>query len=329
MVFCRYCGFLDRTDAPSASNARFVDLLQRLGSGMCTDEDYELLLTRVLGNGTTIADGTAWADAPVIVYDNATKDALNTRAVSAWAKATGQEVEWYPATDRHKRRDLSDARLRSTLRALPSGKTNGLIGNLPVVPGMRVIVTKNFDVQGGIVNGSIGTLRSLRSQIAIQPAYAFTAHRAQGQSYDKVVVDLQDCQGSECPYVMLSRARSLEGVLILRPFDKRKICTPPAEGLSTELRRLEWLALLTTAKCATGEAASAAQASLEEQRAAMHTETHCYTLPDDPATFGDRIAALQTNTVSAFGERRSRKRGRFTDVHDAGKTTKRTRTSPK
>ncbi|KZV80407.1 hypothetical protein EXIGLDRAFT_630237, partial [Exidia glandulosa HHB12029] len=33
---------------------------------------------------------------------------------------------------------------------------------LPLVPGMPVIITQNYDVEGGIVNGSRGILRKVR-----------------------------------------------------------------------------------------------------------------------------------------------------------------------
>lgn len=51
----------------------------------------------------------------------------------------------------------------------------------------------------------------------------FTGHKSQGQTYEKVVVDLKTCRGSAAPYVMLSRVKSLDGLCILRPFDKSKI----------------------------------------------------------------------------------------------------------
>ncbi|KAH9853911.1 hypothetical protein C2E23DRAFT_695761, partial [Lenzites betulinus] len=69
-----------------------------------------------------------------------------------------------------------------------------------------------------------------------------TAHKAQGQTFDKVIVDLAGCTGTESPYVMLSRATSLEGVLILRPFDHSKITCRQSEDLRKEMSRLHILA---------------------------------------------------------------------------------------
>ncbi|THU91931.1 hypothetical protein K435DRAFT_614211, partial [Dendrothele bispora CBS 962.96] len=36
------------------------------------------------------------------------------------------------------------------------------LGKIPLVIGMPVVVTNNFDVGGGIVNGTYGTLKSIR-----------------------------------------------------------------------------------------------------------------------------------------------------------------------
>ncbi|KAF8059270.1 hypothetical protein FPV67DRAFT_1394737, partial [Lyophyllum atratum] len=36
------------------------------------------------------------------------------------------------------------------------------LGKIPLVVGMPVLVAQNFDVNGGVVNGSRGTIRSIR-----------------------------------------------------------------------------------------------------------------------------------------------------------------------
>ncbi|KAH9848181.1 hypothetical protein C2E23DRAFT_710491, partial [Lenzites betulinus] len=43
-----------------------------------------------------------------------------------------------------------------------SGQTSHRLGKIPLVLGMPVIITQNYDVGGGIVNGSIGTLDTIR-----------------------------------------------------------------------------------------------------------------------------------------------------------------------
>ncbi|EIW62577.1 uncharacterized protein TRAVEDRAFT_91307, partial [Trametes versicolor FP-101664 SS1] len=43
-----------------------------------------------------------------------------------------------------------------------SGETSQRLTKIPLVLGMPVILSQNYDVSGGIVNGSIGTLLSIR-----------------------------------------------------------------------------------------------------------------------------------------------------------------------
>ncbi|KAJ3845865.1 hypothetical protein EV368DRAFT_22208, partial [Lentinula lateritia] len=44
-----------------------------------------------------------------------------------------------------------------------------------------------------------------------------------GQTLLTVVVDYESCHGTEAPYVMASCIKSLDGLLILRPFQLKKI----------------------------------------------------------------------------------------------------------
>ncbi|KAF8123178.1 hypothetical protein EV363DRAFT_1180636, partial [Boletus edulis] len=48
------------------------------------------------------------------------------------------------------------------LQRLHSGETRHRLGRIPLVVGMPVMITHNFDVEGGIVNGCLGTLVSVR-----------------------------------------------------------------------------------------------------------------------------------------------------------------------
>ena len=63
-----------------------------------------------------------------------------------------------------------------------------------------------------------------RTQLPILPTFAMTAHKAQGQTMKKVLVDfkLESCKGTESPYVMVSQVASLEGLLILRPLNPQE-----------------------------------------------------------------------------------------------------------
>ncbi|KAG1743058.1 hypothetical protein EDB19DRAFT_583046 [Suillus lakei] len=87
------------------------------------------------------------------------------------------------------------------------------------------------------------------------PGFAMSTHKAQGQTLQRVIIDLEGCAGTEAPYVMLSRVTSLEGRLILRPFNQKKISCRRSEDSCIEDKRQQILALQTIAD--TGERMSA------------------------------------------------------------------------
>ena len=54
-------------------------------------------------------------------------------------------------------------------------------------------------------------------QIPLRLAWAITTHKAQGETYEKILCDLSDGFLPEHTYVTLSRCRSLEGITLLNP----------------------------------------------------------------------------------------------------------------
>jgi hypothetical protein len=135
-------------------------------------------------------DQNLWRDAPIVVYSNAIKDAINLQATLAFARRTGQQVYWYRAVDTYKGLPIDDDAIIELLDTLPSNKTGGRVGALPLVLGMPVVVTENFDVQGGVVNGSTGTLRHIRYR-----------SDDDGKRYlTSCVVELPDFTGETCSH---------------------------------------------------------------------------------------------------------------------------------
>ena len=285
-------------------NVRFVEMLSRLRDGRCTEEDFDLLNTRLLTTALDKESCHEWHGAPMIVYTNAIKDAINIEATMAFAKRTSQQVHWYHAVDTHKGKPIRDGAISDLLDTLPSNKTGGRVGALPLVLGMPVVLTENIDVAGGIVNGSTGILRKVRyrvddddrrfitscivelpdvtsdalpnlppkhvavlpnnvemksfrhpnsgrsctlrrCQVPLDAAFAITAHKAQGQTMRKVVVDLASCIGTEAAYVMVSRCTGLQGLMVLRPFPISKITVHRSQDAREEFRRLDRLNVQT------------------------------------------------------------------------------------
>lgn len=302
-------------------NVRFVQLLARLREGRCTADDYALLNTRLVQHQTSGSLDFLNNSGPVLVTKNAAKDAINSRAVEAYAHCNGLAWHWYCSTDRHKGSVINDPALRDMLDQQDSRQCSQRLSRIPLALGMKVIICQNFDVPGGIVNGTIGVLRRIRyhldsagdrhltscvvhlpelatgslphlvdrevavlpddtdllfrhpysgatmtikrTQVPILPAYAMTVHKAQGQTFSKVCLDLQGCRGSEQPYVMLSRATCLSAVTILRPFDFKELTCNRSEDLRKEMdMRLPILTLQTIVDTGAKDEAELARRSL-------------------------------------------------------------------
>ena len=309
-----------RRRSTDAEGQSFFDLLGRLREGCCTESDYELLCTRLATRVSVDWSFGKWHKCPIIVSDNASKDHLNARAVEAFALRTGRDLNWYYASDVHVGREIRETELTDHLRSLPSNQTSHRLGMMPLVIGMPVMLNTNYDVEGGVVNGSVGILKNIRftqneigerhavscvikcsginrqtlhgfdvdefvaladtvdikfthpysnqrltikrTQLPIMPAFAMTAYKSQGQTLDAAMVDLQSCRGTEAPYVMVSRVRSLADLLILRPFNIRKICSRPSEEVRKEMARQKVLELVTLAEHGTDTMRVSASAEL-------------------------------------------------------------------
>jgi PIF1-like helicase len=264
-------------------NERFVDLLSRLREGCCTSADYNLLNSRVI---SVIRNINQWKIsikdfAPVIVCDNTTKDAVNLEIPQVFASKTGQPFCTYTSVDEIDGAPITDPNVLKIIELIHSGRTSNKLKDLPLAFEMPVMITTNVDLVGGIVNGSIDSVRSIdfttlsngnrvlkhcivhipsahaapmngladhefpilpdtntvryqgsrlkhflsfkQTQLPLIPAFAMTAHKSQGQTIQKAIIDLATCRGTEPPYVMVSRVRKLEDLLILHPFPIGKI----------------------------------------------------------------------------------------------------------
>jgi len=84
-----------------------------------------------------------------------------------------------------------------------------------------------------------------RTSLYVTPADTITVYAAQGGTYEAVIADMQRPPNLDSAkhwlacYVMISRARSLEGFLMLRPATRKDLSAKPPQYLLDELHRLE------------------------------------------------------------------------------------------
>ena len=86
-----------------------------------------------------------------------------------------------------------------------------------------------------------------RTSFLITPADTCTVYAAQGSTYEAVIADMRRPPNMNSAlhwlacYVMLSRAKSIEGLLFLRPATRSELSSQPPQNLLDELKRLQGL----------------------------------------------------------------------------------------
>lgn len=159
----------------------FVNLLARVRAGIAWDglnpmtkeqvgdgrnydlSDYKVICGRQI-QLLKAQDRSAleeFMDAPIIVNEKVNRDALNLRAVKNFAANSRQDLFMYHSRDRYRRCAL-EGDDRSRMWRMPSRITKDSLGMLPLVPGMRVMVTENVATSSGVANGAEGVLKEIK-----------------------------------------------------------------------------------------------------------------------------------------------------------------------
>ena len=146
-----------------AVDTQFNDLLNRCATGSCTDDDFALLSTRIVGVDGVRLDSEKFKDAQFVVSRNAVRTQFNNRCVREFAAAGAHPIYVSFAVDTHLKSKLSQS-LQNRLRDLPESQTKSLCGALPLAIGMSVALTENlgqYGVSMGLANGTVGVIRAI------------------------------------------------------------------------------------------------------------------------------------------------------------------------
>ncbi|CAF4982555.1 unnamed protein product [Rotaria sp. Silwood1] len=141
---------------------RYLQLLERFRHGQCNYDDYELLLTRVVGQPSVGSlHDSPWNQVPILVFRNEVRTQLNNKAAVYNAAQLNCTPMVCVAQDSCKGKQIEDPILLKKLIELSDSKTEHLPGLLPFVPGMPVILTQNIATELGLINGINGIFRQL------------------------------------------------------------------------------------------------------------------------------------------------------------------------
>jgi hypothetical protein len=90
---------------------------------------------------------------------------LNIECAKSFTAYTNQPITFYYASDSRKGKPIRNADLRQKLWSYHSGKTEQQCGMLPLCQKMPVMITQNYDVPNGIINGHLGILEKINYMI--------------------------------------------------------------------------------------------------------------------------------------------------------------------
>ncbi|CAF3849693.1 unnamed protein product [Rotaria sp. Silwood1] len=150
------------TQQMRTEDLRYLQLLERFRHGQCNYDDYELLLTRVVGQPSVGSlHDSPWNQVPILVFRNEVRTQLNNKAAVYNAAQLNCTPMVCVAQDSCKGKQIEDPILLKKLIELSDSKTEHLPGLLPFVPGMPVILTQNIATELGLINGINGIFRQL------------------------------------------------------------------------------------------------------------------------------------------------------------------------
>lgn len=209
-------------------DAVFVEVLSRVRLGI-----VDALVRQVLSGRIGASDPNPKIEPVVLECRNVDVDAFNRQRLSA---LPGDEISISAV-------DSGEAKFVSTL-----DRSCLAPSDLRLKIGAQVMLLKNLDVEGGLVNGSVGIVKSIgessvcvdfgdagtcevqgarwslcdgdgnvlatRDQVPLRLAYAITIHKSQGCTLTKAKVNLRSAFAYGQAYVALSRVRDLSGLYI-------------------------------------------------------------------------------------------------------------------
>lgn len=237
LVARREVAFIELERVFRQSDPRFIDVLNAVRDRNVHAEHLDILRQRV---------GQADKDAIVLTSTNAAADEINQRKLAALpGKATGyigtaqgNFTEKEMPTS-HQIVLVPGARVMFVANDPEGRYVNGTVGTVRTCEPKRVVVETDeeewievnqhtwtlyrttFDTKHkSLAQEKIGSF----TQIPLRLAWAVTIHKSQGKTFDRVHIDLgRGAFASGQTYVGLSRARSLEGLTLAKPVERRHI----------------------------------------------------------------------------------------------------------
>lgn len=252
----------------------FQKILHEMRMGLVTAETRAILDKRVIkerAEADIHVEGTPHIIKATILYPlKRDVSGYNLQELSR-LKALGAETRVFRTNDFTSGKGASAA-VKAAAKTEQEVLDKVIDREIELCVGAQVMLTKNLDVENGLVNGSRGVVAEFdldgcpvviydtghkinmepadfeveygeqkltRKQVPLILAWAITIHKSQGASLSEVVTDLRQVFGNGQAYVTLSRVKTLEGLFLLG-IDYAKVkCNPTVRAYYQDLAKGE------------------------------------------------------------------------------------------
>ena len=280
-IWPKFKPFFLKDNCRQKGDLKFQDILNRIREGFLNQDDIDVLETRVCGKGherTTECDDLASPYAFVLCSKHVDRQKINEEVQESTLK--GRPLFQLRAWDY----DASGNRLSSE-HSEDMDIEKGIMPKVIAVRlGAKVMITRNLDVIGGVVNGTIGILQRAhrnvlmierldgsdvipvpkvkqrvklrkngmdvyRVQFPIMLAWACTVHKAQGMTLGKCFVHMDSSFfAAGQAYVALSRVSRLDELHLLSFSAKAVFANPVVSDIMNHAKETGDLKIAKTQK---------------------------------------------------------------------------------
>jgi hypothetical protein len=166
----------------------YLQLLNRLREGKCTQSDVEMLNKRVIGHHVDI---TTISNNPIIVPGNELGMEINK--LFGYRHSQNKRVLVTKAKDTYNKGKLLPRDLADMIKDKPHTQTDQLPGELPLFVGMPIYISSNVAVELGLTNGTSGIVKAIHLQNGENISEEDTGfHHVAFNDLDCVIVELDD-----------------------------------------------------------------------------------------------------------------------------------------
>ena len=225
-------------------NEKFIKILNEIRNNQLSETSLNELNKRYIDNFSpaedegyiTLTTHNNQADS----INNSELNKLRTKTQTAIASIDGDFPEHtYPTHFRLELKVGAQVMFIKNDSSYEKRYYNGKIGKIVRFEGKKVVVKCPNDTKEIItepekwenINFTLNNstkeieenVKGTFSQIPLRLAWAITIHKSQGLTFDKAIIDVTSSFAHGQTYVALSRCKTLDGIVLKRPIDKRSI----------------------------------------------------------------------------------------------------------